>query len=70
MLRDWQLIGIVWALAGIVTSLLLLGEAIPYLRDSVTKEQDMERPKGINVSKLIKAYDLNLKSFFFNLCSI
>ena len=51
ILNDWHLIGIVLALSGIVTCLLLLGEAIPYLRDSVTEEQDTENPHGINVRK-------------------
>ena len=51
ILNDWHLIGIVLALSGIVTCLLLLGEAIPYLRDDVTTEQDAENPHGINVRK-------------------
>ena len=39
------------AISGIVACLLLLGEAIPYLRDSVAKEEDTENPLGVNVSK-------------------
>ena len=55
ILTDWQLIGVVLAISGIVTCLLLLGEAIPYLRDSVVKEQDTEKPHGTNVCNLIRS---------------
>lgn len=51
ILTDWQLIGVVLGISGIIGCLLLLGEAIPHLRDSVVKEQDTENPEGKNVSK-------------------
>ena len=47
---DLHLIVVVLSTTGIVVFLLLLGDAIPHLRDDVRLEVDMENPYGVNVS--------------------
>lgn len=46
---DWKLIVIVLVIAGVAVFLLLVGEAIPYLRGAVARVEDAENLKGRNV---------------------
>ena len=49
VLTDWKLIVIVFVIVGVAVFLLLVGEAVPYLRGAVVLVEDAEDPKGRNV---------------------
>ena len=65
---DLHLIVVVLSTTGIIVFLLLLGEAIPHLRDDVRLELDLENPYGVNVSYVsaFSAYSNNYTSCDWN----
>ena len=50
ILTDWKLIVIVLVITGVAVILLLIGEAVPYLRSNVVLVEDAEQKYGENVS--------------------
>ena len=50
ILTDWKLIVIVLVITGVAVTLLLIGEAFPYLRSNVVLVEDAEQKYGENVS--------------------
>lgn len=50
ILTDWKLIVIVLAITGFTTLLLIIGEAIPFLRGTAKRVSDPESREGRNVS--------------------
>ena len=50
ILTNWKLIIIVLAITGFTTLLLIVGEAVPFLRGTAKRVNDPESREGRNVS--------------------